>query len=138
MILRVTAELHNLEAIRHFIEENARALQADHEAVYDLVQAVDECATNIMEHGYRGQPGPIEIEIERRAETIRITLRDQAPLFDPTGVPPPDLTLPLEQREPGGLGIYLTRHMVDAIQHGISPAGGNELVLSKLVQPTHS
>ena len=133
MILRVTAELHNLEAIRHFIEESALALQTDHETTYDLVQAVDECATNIIEHGYHEQPGPIEVEIERRGETIIILLRDQAPLFDPTGVPPPDLMLPLEQREPGGLGIYLTRHLVDEMQYRVSPTGGNELVLSKHV-----
>jgi serine/threonine-protein kinase RsbW len=138
MILRVKAELNNLEVIRHFIEENVLALQADQNAMYDLVQAVDECATNIIEHGYRGRPGPIEIEIERRDETITVVLRDQAPAFDPTGVPPPDLTLPLEQRDPGGLGIYLTRRMVDEMRYGVSPAGDNELVLSKHVQRTNS
>ena len=84
MILRVTAELNNLEVIRRFIEENVPALQSDPNTTYDLVQAVDECATNIIEHGYHEQPGPIEIEIERQDETITIALRDQAPLFDPT------------------------------------------------------
>jgi hypothetical protein len=43
MILRVTAELKNLDVIRHFIEENALALQVNHNTMYDLVQAVDEC-----------------------------------------------------------------------------------------------
>jgi serine/threonine-protein kinase RsbW len=138
MILRVTAELNNLEVIRHFIEENSQALQSDPNTIYDLVQAVDECATNIIEHGYHEQPGPIEIEIERRGETITIRLRDQAPLFDPTQVPPPDLTLPLEQREPGGLGIYLARQMVDQMNYEVLPTGGNELILTKHVRPAES
>ncbi len=138
MNLRVTAELHNLEVIRHFIEENALAFSITANTTYDLVQAVDECATNIIEHGYHEQPGLIEIEIERQDETITIVLRDQAPPFDPTQVPPPDLTLPLEQREPGGLGIYLTRHMVDEMKYEALPRGGNQLILIKHLQPTDS
>jgi serine/threonine-protein kinase RsbW len=135
MILHVTAELHNLEVIRHFIEENVLSMHADDNTLYDLVQAVDECATNIIEHGYLEAPGPIEVEINLRDETITIVLRDQAPLFDPTTVPAPDLTIPLEQREPGGLGIFLIRRMVDELHYGISATGGNELTLIKHVQP---
>ncbi len=131
MILRVAAELNNLETIRHFVEESARTLHVDQNTAFDLAQAVDECATNIVEHGYRGQPGSIEIEIERVGELLTIKLRDQAPAFDPTGVPPPDLTLSLEAREPGGLGVYLARHMVDEMRHRTLPEGGNELTMIK-------
>jgi serine/threonine-protein kinase RsbW len=131
MILRVAAELNNLETIRLFVEERARALHVDQDTAFDLAQAVDECATNIVEHGYRGQPGSIEIEIERVGELLTIELRDHAPVFDPTGVPPPDLTQPLEAREPGGLGVYLARHMVDEMRHRPLPGGGNELTMIK-------
>ncbi len=131
MILRVAAELNNLETIRHFVEQCALALQADQDTAFDLVQAVDECVTNIVEHGYNGQHGSIEIEIDRHGEDLTIVMRDHAPVFDPTGVPPPDLTQPLEDREPGGLGIYLARHMVDHMQHRVAPDGGNELTLIK-------
>jgi serine/threonine-protein kinase RsbW len=138
MILRTTAELGNLEEIRRFVEESARALQLDQKTAFDLVQAVDECATNIIEHGYRGRSGSIEIEIKWAEATLTIELRDRAPLFDPTGVPPPDLSGPLEARQPGGLGIYLTRRMVDDMQHRASPDGGNELILIKHVTTTTS
>ena len=130
MILQTTAELINLHTIRHFIEDNALRLTADENMAYDLAHAVDECATNIIEHGYRGRPGTIEIEIDRMAEDILIVLRDHAPPFDPTSVPPPDLTLPLERREPGGLGIYLAQRMVDECRYR-PLADGNELTLIK-------
>jgi serine/threonine-protein kinase RsbW len=136
MILRLAAELNNLETIRRFVEESMRALHVDEKAAYDLVQAVDECATNIVEHGYRGQPGSIEIEIERVDKTLTIELRDHAPVFDPTSVPPPDLTQPLEEREPGGLGVFLARHMVDEMQHRALPGGGNELTMIKRALPS--
>ena len=131
MILRVAAELHNLETMRRFVEESALALYVDHDAAFDLAQAVDECVTNIIEHGYRGQSGSIEIEIELDGGMLMIALRDHAPGFDPTRVPPPDLTLPLEKREPGGLGVYLARLMVDEMRYRALPDGGNELTLIK-------
>jgi serine/threonine-protein kinase RsbW len=138
MILRVAAELNNLETIRHFVAGCARTLQADQDTALDLAQAADECVTNIIEHGYNGQHGSIEIEINRAGENLTIVLRDHAPLFDPTDVPPPDLTLPLEKREPGGLGIYLARHMVDQMQHRVLSDGGNELTLLKRAKPISS
>ena len=138
MILHTTAELTNLEMIRRFVEESTLSLSADEHTAYGLVHAVDECATNIIEHGYRRRPGTIDIEIDRAAETLRIVLRDHAPPFDPTGVPPPDLTRPLEEREPGGLGLYLTRQMVDHWQYRALPDGGNELTLFKQIKPTQT
>lgn len=138
MILHTTAELTNLEMIRRFVEDSTLSLAADERTVYGLVHAVDECATNIIEHGYRRRPGPIDIEIDRVDETLTIVLRDHAPPFDPTGAPPPDLTRPLEEREPGGLGLYLTRQMVDHWQYRALPDGGNELTLFKQIKPTQT
>jgi serine/threonine-protein kinase RsbW len=134
MILHITAELTNLERIRHFIEDNTLRLAADENTAYDLAHAVDECATNIIEHGYQGQTGTIELEIDRRGEDLLIVLRDHAPPFDPTSIPPPDLTLPLEKREPGGLGIYLARRMVDECRYR-PLTDGNELTLVKHIKP---
>ena len=51
--------------------------------------------TNIIEHGYQGQPGSIEIEVTTREDALIIQLRDQAPPFDPTSVPPPIYPSPL-------------------------------------------
>ena len=136
MILRLAAELQNLETIRRFVEESSLALQTDEDTAFDLAQAVDECATNIIEHGYSYRPGTLEIEIARTGETLTIDLRDHAPVFDPTSVPAPDLTVPLEKRDPGGLGIYLARQMVDDMQHHALPDDGNELTLIKRIKPT--
>lgn len=132
--LHTSAELENLATIRYFIEEHVLALGGDRSVADDLMQAVDECATNIIVHGYRHQPGPIDLEIEHQDDTWSVHLRDQAPPFDPTSVPPPDLALPLEERPLGGLGIYLVRHMVDRLEYRAPPQGGNELILIKQVK----
>jgi serine/threonine-protein kinase RsbW len=132
--LRVLAELPNLAVIRRFVEETAMALKVDRDAIDDMIQAVDESATNIIVHGYRGRMGHIEIEVTQEGCALVVRLRDQAPLFDPTQAPPPDLTLPLERRRVGGLGIHLTRQFTDSMTFRTTSEGGNELTLRKKVK----
>ena len=128
---QISAELKNLALIRDFVQETATVLAADPVMLLDVVLAVSEVATNIMIHGYQGQPGLIEIEVGRAGNSLVVRLRDQAPPFDPTVVPDPDLTLPLEKRSPGGMGIYLARQLMDELTHRLTPQGGNELTLIK-------
>jgi anti-sigma regulatory factor (Ser/Thr protein kinase) len=139
MILIVDADLNNLAAIRRFIEESTNALPLPTAWIEDVVLAVDELATNIIRHGYRGQPGPIEIEVTPTGEAVTITLRDRAPLFDPTHMPNADVSLPLERRPVGGLGIHLVRQLVDGFRYRQTNEGGNEVTLIKKTTPlSHS
>jgi serine/threonine-protein kinase RsbW len=129
--LQVAADVAQLATIRAFVEQHSRALGIDAYGIYDLILAVNEAATNIVAHGYRGRPGTIEIVLRQRGDAIEIALRDQAPLFDPTQVPTPDLTLPLHKRPLGGMGVHVTRELMDDIRYRVTPEGGNELTLVK-------
>jgi serine/threonine-protein kinase RsbW len=129
--LRVAADVAQLAVIRAFVEQQARALGVDAFDIYDLILAVNEAATNIVVHGYRGRPGLIEIELRQLGDAIEIRLRDQAPLFDPTRVPVPDLTQPLHKRSLGGMGVHVMRELMDAMHYRVTPEGGNELTLVK-------
>jgi anti-sigma regulatory factor (Ser/Thr protein kinase) len=125
-----SAGLHDLQRIRHFVRESAVGLGADTDAIPDLVLAVDEAVANILRHGYRGA-GPIEIEIARLDQELVVQLRDEAPDFDPTRWAAPDLTMPLEHRRAGGLGIHLARASVDGMQHRRRKGPGNQLTMTK-------
>jgi serine/threonine-protein kinase RsbW len=129
--LHLTAGLEELFQLRQFVEETALTLGIEQEMTMKLLLAVDEAATNIIIHGYRQQKGSIEVEMKPEGPDLVISLRDKAPLFDPTRHPPPDVTLPLEQRQPGGLGIYLMRQVMDEVIHRARPGGGNELIMIK-------
>jgi serine/threonine-protein kinase RsbW len=129
--LRMDAQLENLSAIRDFVEDIATRLNATPAAIPNIVLAVDEMVTNIIEHGYQGLPGSIEIEVFTREDALIIQLRDQAPPFDPTSVPPPDLSIPFDDRPPGGLGIYLTRKVMDEVEHCVTTTHHNDLTLIK-------
>lgn len=129
--LTIEADLSHLATVRQFITEHARRRCADENALYNLVLAVDEAVTNIIVHGYRGQSGLIHILLEEGPDRLVVTLRDEAPPFDPTQVPTPDLNQPLEKRKPGGLGVYLARRLTDQMVYRRLPEGGNELKLIK-------
>jgi serine/threonine-protein kinase RsbW len=125
------ARLADLASIRAYVESGARALGGDRDCVRDLVIAVNEAAANVMRHGYRGQPGPLEIDVARDGDSIVVRMRDDAPHFDPTTRPAPDLTIPLEHRPTGGFGIHLTRTCADSVTHSAGPERGNELTVVK-------
>ena len=127
----VPAELQNLGVIRRFVQETAIALGCDRKAVADMLQAVEEVAANTVVHGYRGQPGDIEVEVSLEKSVLVIRLRDRAILFDPTSVPPPDLTRPLEERRLGGLGVHRARHFTDSMTYRVTDDGRNELTLQR-------
>ena len=133
-ILRVPAELNQLASIRDFVEEQSASAHAAKSDTADLIQAVDEAATNIIVHGYKENPGSVEIEVCLKPGALVVYLRDQAPIFDPTLVPRPNLKLSLEDRPIGGLGVHLIRECVDEFRHSARSGGGNELVLINKIE----
>jgi len=132
-LLEITADLNNLAVIRRFVQEKAALFQADADSISDLVLAVDEVVNNIIVHGYRNQGGMIEVRLIRRNDRLVVSLRDQAPVFDPTNLPAPDINLPLEQRPLGGMGVYLVMELMDNVSYRVTEAGGNELTLEKRI-----
>lgn len=132
------ARQEDLRAIRQFVDVSARELGADESTVIDLVQAVDESATNVLRHGYRGLPGRIEIAVDRDDGELTVAIRDDAPTFDPTEYQVHDLEAPLADRRLGGFGIHLTRECTDRVTHAGREPTGNELVLMRRLDPAGS
>jgi serine/threonine-protein kinase RsbW len=129
--IRIEANLSNLAHIRQYLQEKAEALRVDTAIIPDILLATTEAATNIIVHGYQEKEGTIDIEVTKDRDSLVIRLRDQAPLFDPTNVPSPDVSLPLENRPPGGMGILLTKDAMDEVTYQVTPNGENELTLVK-------
>jgi anti-sigma regulatory factor (Ser/Thr protein kinase) len=130
-VRRFSAELEQLEILRQFIEEQAAILGVDASLAEDVVLAANEIATNTIEHGYRGQNGVINVEVKLVDDALIVRLHDDAPSFNPTLVPPPDITVPLHLRKFGGMGIQMARQLTDEMHYHVPLAGGNEITLIK-------
>jgi len=124
--------LDDLAEMRRFVEEVAAAGTGEPDAVADMLLAMNEATTNLVQHGYRGKPGIIEIEVGYEGEALVVCVRDWSPPFDPVRVPDRDLTVPLEERPPGGLGITMMRQLTDELIYHHGPDGANELMLIKM------
>jgi serine/threonine-protein kinase RsbW len=133
--IRIPSDVARLSEVREMIRSSATAAGADPAYVADLVQAVDETATNAIVHGHAGRPGWVEVRLAREDDRLVVTIEDDAPPFDPTGVPEPDLSVPPERRRPGGMGVHLARLCVDEIGHRLRPGGGNILTLVRRLEP---
>jgi serine/threonine-protein kinase RsbW len=133
--VRVPAELDRLAELRAVVRDAAQAWSAPPICVDDLVQAVDEAATNIVTHGYGDVHGAIDLDVRLVDGSVVIELEDSAPAFDPTDVPEPDLTVPPMRRRPGGMGLHLIRLATDTLAYRPRPGGGNILTLRRSLDP---
>ena len=139
MSLRIAADVKNLATLRRFVEGAAARGGGDPEAIADMLIAMNEAATNIILHGYQGGPGIVEVEVGYNGDALVVALRDRAPGFDLTSVPPPDVTIPLERRPLGGMGIYMMHQLTDELIQRTTADGRNELILvRKDARKSHS
>ena len=133
--MTVDADLDRIAEIRALVRDVALSNDAPPACLDDLVQAVDEAATNIVLHGYERRGGAIDVDARLVDDQIVIVLSDRAPVFDPTALPEPDLSVPALRRRPGGMGIHLIRLATDSIAYRPRPGGGNILTLSRSLDP---
>jgi anti-sigma regulatory factor (Ser/Thr protein kinase) len=95
--------------------------------------ATEEACSNVLVHAYAGKPGRLEVEVVEEPEGIQVVVRDWGTAFDPESVPEPDLTLPLEERKVGGLGVYMMRKLMDEITYHFDAEQGNRLVMRRTI-----
>jgi len=81
---------------------------------------IEEVVENIVNYAYTHGEGWIVAKTERVGDMIVISLRDAGIPFDPLAKPDPDITLPAEAREIGGLGIFLCKQMMDSVRYEYS------------------
>jgi serine/threonine-protein kinase RsbW len=110
------AQYESLGAVREFVGQAAEACGFNKKTIYAVELATDEAFTNIVEHAYGGECLEwVECTCEVSEIGLIVILHDCGQAFDPTKVAEPDLAAPLEERETGGLGIYLMRKLMDEV-----------------------
>ena len=107
-----------------------------HIADFDARQlrlAVEEAVVNVMEYAYpQDTQGDVMLHVCSDGTNVQVTITDNGAPFDPTASREVDITLPVEQRQVGGLGILLLRKTLDHI-HYERKNNQNILTLTKLI-----
>lgn len=129
--LKIPGIYKNLAIISDFVVDYATRLGFQERGVQAVQMAVDEACTNIIEHAYGGEgKGDIELLCQQHQQGIKVVIKDTGNPFNPDSVNPPDLEAPLEERDIGGLGLFLMRKLMDDV-HFSFESGGNTLVMIK-------
>ena len=102
-----------------FIEEHIASLEPSGKAKMQLDLAAEEIFVNIADYAYAPGKGraKILVETDEKAHEAVITFTDEGRPFDPTAMNDPELSIPADERTPGGLGIFLTKKLMDGVSY---------------------
>lgn len=129
------AHLSALYSMLNFIDENVNKIGFDISFQPKFELAAEEALINIINYSNMGHEGKIEIECthinDSNTQGIKIVFRDSGIPYDPIAhAKKISLDLPLEDREPGGFGIFLMQKLMDNISYK-RVGDHNELTLVK-------
>lgn len=84
---------------------------------FKLRLCIEEVVENIVNYAYDGGNGWVEVGTQLHDNTLIITLKDEGIPFNPLEEQDPDITLSAEDRQIGGLGIFLCKQMMDNLEY---------------------
>lgn len=128
--LAIGSDINEIPAVSEKLEGALEASGFSPEAVLDTQLAVEEAITNVIVHGYKRPGGEILITCRASPRAVEIQISDSAPQFDPLSIPEPDIDADVNERQIGGLGIYLLKQVMDHIAYRYEN-GKNILTLVK-------
>jgi len=131
--LTVEARTDRLGEVLAFVE--ARTAHLPPKAAHQISIAVDEVFANIASYAYPPErypdgPGTATVRVEAAAGGATVEFEDRGIPYDPLKAEDPDITLPAGQRDYGGLGVYMTKKLMDAVEYR-REGGANILTIKK-------
>ena len=117
--LTIAATVENIETVTDFVNEQLEALDCPMKAQMQIDIAIDELFGNIAHYAYNPEVGSATVRVEVIEEPLAviITFIDKGVPYDPLAKADPDVTLSVEERDIGGLGIFMVKKSMDEITY---------------------
>ena len=128
------AKVEALSDVLGFVDETLESYECPMKTQMAVCVAIEEVFVNVAHYAYGEGEGDMTLGIGFDAESREITFRmtDKGTPFDPLKKPDPDITLPAEDREIGGLGIFITKKTMDTVTYAYEN-GENILTMIKKI-----
>ena len=132
--LTVPARVDNLDEVTRFTEEHLEMIGCPEDVIFNMVLAVEEIFVNIASYAYGGRDEDtrLSISFDEEERMIEVVFTDRGIPFDPTRRPEPDITLSAEDRQIGGLGIFIVKKTMDEVEYSYL-GGKNILTIRKRI-----
>lgn len=130
--LDIEAVIENLDEVLGFVDEHLEEIGCPLKVQMQVDVAVEEIFVNISRYAYAPEKGntTVRVGVEEDPLKVVITFIDQGVPYDPLAKEDPDVTLPAEKREIGGLGIFMVKSTMDDMEYEYVN-GSNILTLKK-------
>jgi sigma regulatory factor-histidine kinase len=117
--LTIAATVENIETVTDFVNEQLEALDCPMKAQMQIDIAIDELFGNIVHYAYHPDVGnaTVRVEVTEEPLAVIVTFIDKGMPYDPLRAVEPDITLSAEERNLGGLGIYMVKKSMDEITY---------------------
>jgi serine/threonine-protein kinase RsbW len=117
--LTVAANTASLQAATEFVRTGALEASLPEARIGELDLLIEEIFMNVCRHGYPdGRQGVVTLTYSVPATgELSLEVADQGPEFNPLTAAPPDLTLELESRPIGGLGVFLVKRLAPSLTY---------------------
>jgi sigma-B regulation protein RsbU (phosphoserine phosphatase) len=125
-------EMTEVSRMRGFFFSVCREHGVDEDMVKSLNLAIEECVANVINYAYpKGIRGHVELTARVVDDVLTLVIKDHGAAFDPTQHTDVDVDAELDDRQVGGLGIYLARTIMDTMHYERTADGYNVLTLTK-------
>lgn len=111
------ATIENVGAVTEFVEAELEAMDCPIKAQMQIAIAIDELFSNIAKYAYTEAGGEATVRVVPLEGAVEITFIDHGVPFDPLAGDDPDLTLSVEERGIGGLGVFMVKKTMDAMEY---------------------
>ncbi|MBO7587527.1 MAG: SpoIIE family protein phosphatase [Bacteroidales bacterium] len=116
--LTLPCDVQRIPELNSFVQSVGQEVGMSESPLKELQLAAEELVVNAMSYAYPiGHKGDVLIEVSWNAEMLQLRLSDSGKPFDPTALPEADITLSVEERNIGGLGVHLVRQLTDSINY---------------------
>ena len=117
--LTVEAIVEQIETVTEFVNAELEKLDCPMKARIQLDIAIDEIVSNIAYYAYGKKTGTVTVRIEALQEEngVQLMFLDSGVPYDPLTRQDPDISAEIEEREEGGLGIFLVRKTMDDMKY---------------------
>lgn len=132
----IKAELDNLELVNNYVNEKLVSAGFSEKQIMKVDIAVEEIFSNVVNYAYNPQIGEAEINCNIQIgekTTVVIEFSDCGKPYNPLEKQDPDITLSAEERDIGGLGIFMAKKIMDSMEYRYEE-GKNILVITKQVE----
>jgi anti-sigma regulatory factor (Ser/Thr protein kinase) len=132
--LTIDATVQNIEKVTAFVDEQLAQLNCPLKAQMQIDIAIDELFGNIAHYAYNPKTGPatVRIDVLQDPLSVVVTFIDNGKAYDPLAREDPDISLTAQEREIGGLGIFMVKKCMDEISYEYKD-GQNILCIKKKI-----